>query len=238
MINSEKENKTSEHPEIFLKGENIQTFPVPKLENNFYLKQLSVLNSNIFAVIQRRQIVIHNRSQSTSNPFQSFKSRFSFSCVKFNKSSKVIAAANHQGEVQLADFHSSKVFYKKNMHQKRVGVLEFNPLFESVGVTGSKDNSLAVWDYRDQRSALSINGHRGEVCGLDWYKNGYEFSSGDNNNTVHIWDLRNLKTPTMSISSFGAAVRALKYSPFKSHLLATGGGSGDMTLRVFDVKKR
>lgn len=74
--------------------------------------------------------------------------------------------------------------------------------------------------------------HFGEICGIEWNRNGYVFATGGNDNIVNIWDIRKFKKPTLTIEEHKAAVRALKWCPWKDNLLATGGGSGDMRLLV------
>ncbi len=77
----------------------------------------------------------------------------------------------------------------------------------------------------------------GEICGLSWNSNGYQLASGGNDNIINVWDLRNIKQPPQTIIEHVAAVRAIKWCPWDSSLLASGGGSGDMRLLIHNADR-
>lgn len=62
-------------------------------------------------------------------------------------------------------------------------------------------------------------------------------ASGGNDNLVCVWDLRNMKKPMKLFEEHKAAVRALKWCPWQSNLLASGGGSGDMRILTRNIDK-
>lgn len=77
-------------------------------------------------------------------------------------------------------------------------------------------------------------GHRQEVCGLRWAPEGTMLASGGNDNVVLLWDSR-ISTPQHRITDHRAAVKALAWSPHQRGLLASGGGTADRTIRLWNA---
>lgn len=81
--------------------------------------------------------------------------------------------------------------------------------------------------------------HKAEVCGLKWSRRGNMLASGGNENHVYIWD-----SSKMSSSNFlhcfkdhRAAVKALAWCPYDSAVLASGGGTDDRSIKLWNVQK-
>lgn len=55
---------------------------------------------------------------------------------------------------------------------------------------------------------------------------------------INIWDLWYVKGIPRTIKEHSAAVRAIKWCPWDTTLLATGGGSGDMWLLIHNTNKQ
>ena len=87
---------------------------------------------------------------------------------------------------------------------------------------------------RDHRIAI-LRAHRQEVCGLKWSPSGYQLASGGNDNVLHIWDGPSPSAATHSLTSHRAAVKALAWCPWQSNLLASGGGTQDMSMKFWNT---
>ena len=63
----------------------------------------------------------------------------------------------------------------------------------------------------------------------------YIIFSGSNDNLVNVWRpaVESSTTPLFQFSEHTAAVKALAWCPWKSHLLASGGGTSDKTIRFW-----
>ena len=59
-------------------------------------------------------------------------------------------------------------------------------------------------------------------------------ASGGNDNLVHVWEPR-MHRSIGKFSDHVAAVKALAWSPYKNSLLATGGGSTDKTIKLWNT---
>lgn len=54
-------------------------------------------------------------------------------------------------------------------HGAEVNCLAFNPFSEFLIVTGSADNTVALWDMRSLKTKLhSFEGHNGEIFQVEW----------------------------------------------------------------------
>ena len=60
-------------------------------------------------------------------------------------------------------------------------------------------------------------------------------ASGGNDNQVCIWDMRLTRFPLHRQSDHLAAVKALAWCPWQSHILVTGSGTADKRIRVWDT---
>ncbi len=108
-----------------------------------------------------------------------------------------------------------------------------------------KDNNILVASCRcgslyiiDQReSSLSntmYHAHRLEICGLQWNCDKTLLASGSNDNLVKIWDFRT-SLPYTTIDKHEGAVKALAWDLSDPLVLASGGGSADMKIRVTHI---
>lgn len=91
-------------------------------------------------------------------------------------------------------------------------------------------------------------GHSQEVCGLKWAPSGQQLASGGNDNLLHIWDVSVMSSAGMSstlhpstpclhrLDEHQAAVKALAWCPFQSHLLASGGGTADRCIKFWNTQ--
>lgn len=79
--------------------------------------------------------------------------------------------------------------------------------------------------------------HDQEVCGLKWSYDGRHLASGANDNLVAIWDsnISHDSTPIHVLSEHKAAVKAVAWCPWQNNILATGGGTVDGHIKIWNV---
>ncbi|WFC99885.1 WD repeat-containing protein slp1 [Malassezia yamatoensis] len=88
-----------------------------------------------------------------------------------------------------------------------------------------------------QRSSVTRSlerAHAAQVCGLAWREDSALLASGGNDNVVKVWD-RRTSVAKMRKENHCAAVKALAWSPHNSSLLATGGGSADRCIHLWNT---
>ena len=109
---------------------------------------------------------------------------------------------------------------------------------QSLLYTGSKDRTINLHDLHLKNSVVSQNtGHRGEICALKIDPNQCSYlASGSNDNTVRIWDNRNQsREAVIKNKDHKGAVKALDWCSWKSGVIASAGGSGDQSIRIWSA---
>ena len=146
-------------------------------------------------------------------------------------------------------------------HRSRVSSLSWNgPLVSS----GRRDASIHHYDVRAPQQAAELHGHTQEVCGLKWSPQGTQLASGGNDNILNIWEARRNQS-RFTIARHQAAVKALAWCPphptrpfalspvafrplgrvptsrggcrcpFQANLLASGGGTADRRICLWNT---
>ena len=130
----------------------------------------------------------------------------------------------------------------KRIHEGRIGVMAWHSPF--IIATASKDMRVIIHDTR-QASSISFVAHRQEVCGLAWEarpnntsqgisRDSTLIATGGNDNDVRVWDMRRLAAPLCTQRHL-AAVKAIAWNPHQRNWLATGGGTTDRMIRIWNV---
>ena len=105
---------------------------------------------------------------------------------------------------------------------------------------GSKSGVLQHSDVRiPDHVVSSVQAHSQEICGLAWSPDGRYLASGGNDNVLNIWSAAHGQhqpdpAPTLSLTSHMAAVKALAWCPWQSNILASGGGTADRTIKIWN----
>ena len=98
----------------------------------------------------------------------------------------------------------------------------------------------------DLRSGLLIGMARprsapSSVCNLAWNAGGTCLASGRNDNTIHLWDASMMCSaetgggPRLVLEAHAAAVKGLAWCPHRSDVLASGGGSADGCIKLWNA---
>ena len=121
-----------------------------------------------------------------------------------------------------------------NDHDQRVVALSIH---EDLLLTGSRDSRIIQRDLRSINSTKTyFNGPEEEICGIKWSPSGEYFACGSNDNTVMVFSPKT-RLPIMK-KRHNAAVKALDWSPTHRGILATGGGSRDCKIKLWNINKR
>lgn len=93
---------------------------------------------------------------------------------------------------------------------------------------------MIIWDVRQRDTCLRFEGHQQEICGLKWSWDNGLLATGGNDNLVFVWEPR-MGKHIGKLAEHTAAVKALAWSPHKTSLLATGGGSTDKSIKLWST---
>ncbi|KAI5132465.1 cell division cycle 20-like protein 1, cofactor of APC complex [Nematocida ausubeli] len=150
--------------------------------------------------------------------------------VKISPNNSTICVGTCTGDIGIIDMNG-KVLAKRHLHKSRIGAMEWNG---RQAVTGSRDRTIKTVDFRVLEETQSISLHTQEVCGLAHSPSKDYLATGGNDNKVFIIDNRT-STPIHTLSAHKAAVKALGWCPDKMDTLATGGGTADRTVKVWNL---
>ena len=156
------------------------------------------------------------------------------------------------GRIELWDVIKGSRIREIEAHIDRISCLSWNNYNIS---SGSKDKRIKNFDVRSpEGETWTINHHKQEICSLKYSPELDLLSSGGNDNVAYIWDVRKLNNKLLNISNLNeinnndfcstkpyvvnnyhtAAVKAMDWCPWQRHILATGGGTKDKTIKVFN----
>jgi len=207
----------------------------PRLEDDFYLNNLDCSGTDVLAVGMKNCVdTFCMRTGQASRLCDLGPCGDSVTSVTWAKDGHptYLAVGTNMGEVQIYDAATGRKLRSMGGHNRRVAALAWHGNFLA---SGSRDTDILFRDCRlaDSNTAC-LRGHSQEVCGLSWSPDGQHLASGGNEGTVLVW-VPGSNSPTQRFTEHEAAVKALAWSPHKRGLLATGGGTADKHLRVWNT---
>ena len=215
------------------------TLEAPNMVDDYYLNLLDWNSQNILAIGLRNEVFLWNGTDGSIDKIDCLSNTNSMvTSVNWTADGSHLAIGTDENTVQLWD--ASRMARSRTLrgHSGRVSALSWNRyVLSSAGA----DSTIINHDVRVQQHQLSaFCGHQSEVCGLKWSPKGDQLASGGNDNLLNIWDAKMLGTrqvtkPVHSLTSHTAAVKAMAWAPFQQHLLVSGGGTGDRSLRFWNT---
>lgn len=221
-----------------------QTISLSGVSNDFYTHMVDSVTSDLVAFGLFGQLVLFSLERSSF--YRALEGEAALlletltSVSSAPKAPEKMALGNSEGTLSLADLAKDVLCFRRKRHFLRVGSVKFHPLKPHLLASGSKDCSVAVLDTRARPGPAPLLSfeHRGEVCGLTWQRGGHCLASGGNDNLIQVWDLRKPASPLLKIAEHTAAVRALEFCPGNDDFLASGGGTGDSSIRVTSLRSQ
>ncbi len=108
-------------------------------------------------------------------------------------------------------------------------------LFGSVG----DDRKLNIWDTREKdrkRPLHRVEAHKGEINCIAFNPfSEFVLATGSADNTVALWDMRNLSLKVHSFENHADEILQIEWSPFNQAVLASA--SGDRRINVWNLSK-
>ena len=230
----------------------------PNLIDDYYLNLLDWGKENIIAVALSDELYLWNDNTSKSSLLMSYENNNSISedplvnyitSLSWMENGLNLGVGLPNGNIQLWDINKKIKLREIEAHNKRVSCLAFNI---NILSSGSKDRYIKNFDLRLKSPEISkIKKHKQEICSLRYSIEGDLLASGGNDNIAYIWDIRNLKNnifnflldensvnpyeikPYSINNLHQAAVKAMNWCPWKRHVLATGGGSKDKSIKIY-----
>lgn len=206
----------------------------PLLQDDYYINVVDWSATNNLAVGLANIAYVWNFETNEVNKILELEEENFISCIKWDKNGKNLIVGNLEGNVQIFDFEKKKEIIKFTNHMERVGAISFH---QNLLLTGSRDTLIYLYDIRTKSKPMKrYDCHKQEVCGLEFSSTGKYFASGGNDNKLNVFSLKT-DFPLFR-KSHKAAVKAISWSNRNINLLATGAGTADRCLRIFNMSKK
>ena len=259
-ILSQERNYGVEYDKIYRKIPKtpFRILDAPNLVDDFYLNLLDWGKENIIAVALSDELYLWNDNNAKSSLLMTYESNNTTSedsfinnitSLSWMQNGLFLGIGLPDGNIQFWDINKKIKIREIEAHNNRVSCLSWNDYILS---SGSKDRYIKNFDIRMKCPEISkIKRHKQEICSLKYSIEGDLLASGGNDNIAYIWDIRNLKNnifnflldnnnpnpyeikPYSVNNLHNAAVKAMNWCPWKRHVLATGGGSKDKTIKIY-----
>ncbi|KAF7792237.1 hypothetical protein EIP86_003272 [Pleurotus ostreatoroseus] len=227
-----KTRKISTQPERVLDA--------PGILDDFYLNLISWSSLNVLAVALEGSTYVWKADSGDVVHLGDAPEGLYVSSVDFSNDGQFLGVGLGNGAVELWDVETQQKLRTMPGHAAQIACLSWH---EHILSSGCGDGSIWHHDVRVPRHKVGeLVGHQGEVCGLKWRSDGELLASGGNDNVVNVWDGRigDVAPNTRGAArwtkrSHTAAVKALAWCPWQSSLLATGGGTNDATVHIWNT---
>lgn len=232
----------------------------PELRDDYYLNLVSWGDNNVLAVALDQVVYLYNTASGAIQEVRACTARndyvTSVAWVSEAGGAERLAVGTFGAELQVWDTLTTTKVRTLRGHRERIGALAWSGSSSSGGVlaSGSRDTKILHHDLRrDRHVVATLLGHQQEVCGLAWSPDARTLASGGNDNCLCLWDAAksgrasSAASRSSSSSTRGscgiaprhkllqhrAAVKALAWCPWERHLLASGGGTADRTIKFW-----
>mmetsp|Transcript_4491 Transcript_4491/g.10453 ORF Transcript_4491/g.10453 Transcript_4491/m.10453 type:complete len:544 (-) Transcript_4491:172-1803(-) len=212
----------------------------PELEDDYYLSVLDWSSENNLVVGLGSSVDIWHGWTGRASRLCNV-SPASVSSLRWShrpdalRSGEYLAVGLSSGHIQIWDASLGVQMRSHEAHGRRTCALAWAGA--SCLFTGSQDTKIFRWDLRlpaGTGPVQQLQGHTEEVCGLAWSEDSQMLASGGNEGAVCAWSGQR-PTPELRLGPHAAAAKALAWSPWSRGVLATGGGTADRTLRLWNT---
>ncbi|CAG07664.1 unnamed protein product, partial [Tetraodon nigroviridis] len=210
------------------------------LRNDFYLNLFDWSSRNFLAVALHNNVYLWDATQGDIIFLMTLESEDDYVCsLSWTKDGSYLAVGTSDCKVQLWDVENQKRLRSMASHTARVGSLSWN---DHILSSGSRSGHIHHHDVRvAEHHICTLAGHSQEVCGLQWSPDGRYLASGGNDNLLCVWPRvpegspGNRSQAIHKWSEHQGAIKALAWCPWQPNILASGGGTSDRHIRIWNV---
>lgn len=210
----------------------LKVLDAPDISDNFYAHVVDWSAQDVVSVALGQTVYVWRASDGSTSDLCTVDGEANqVASIKWTEEGGHIAVGTEDATVQLYDAEQRRQLRCMRGHGDRVGVVAWSgPILAS----GSRTGEIHYHDVRVREHLVKrVVAHDGEVCGLDWSEGG-ALASGGNDNVVHVWE-KESDLPRWSFREHKAAVKAIKWCPWNRGLLATGGGTADRQIKLWNA---
>lgn len=204
----------------------------PGILDDFYSHPLDWSSQNTVAVALSDAVFLFDATSGRTEQLLQV-SAGSITTLRWTQEGSHLSVGISSGEVQIWDASAQRQLRNLRGHGGRIGALAWQ---QHVLSSGSADAEIHHHDVRvrDHLVARLCGAHNDLVCGLDYSSDGM-LASGGNDNAVCIWETAAARTPLHVLTEHQAAVKAIRWCPWQRNVLATGGGSADRQVCLWNA---
>lgn len=212
----------------------------PALMDDFYLNLIDWSDRDVLAVGLANAAYVWHAATGEVERLAEFPEEEYVGSVAWSVDGTYLAVGSSTGSAHLYDLSSSRHLRSlPGSEGVRIGALSWNA---HVLSTGSASGTLNHFDVRaPQPLVASIpEAHAQEICGLRWSPDGRHLASGGNDNRLLVWaaaegERHSQPQPIHVITQHTAAVKAIAWCPWQPSVLASGGGTADRSIRLWNI---
>lgn len=205
----------------------------PMLQDDFYINVVDWSAADVLAVGLGEAVYTWNFKNNKVEKVTTLDKNCFVTGLCWDQTGSTLVLGSLSGMVEIWDINKSSRVSQIGTHKEKVGALS---LFGNLLLTGSRDEKIYLHDLRDPRNILAFPGHKQEVCGLRWSPDGQYFASGGNDNKLFVFSPK-MPIPVMK-KNHKAAVKAIAWSERSRGLLATGAGTADRCIRIWNTNDK
>lgn len=219
------------------KTRNISKIPyrvldAPDLADDFYLNLVDWGSQDYMAVGLGSSVYLWNSSSGTVDHLCDLGTNDSICSVSWIGSGTHLAIGTNSGLVEIWDATTCKCTRTMTGHSLRASSLAWN---KHILTSGSRDKTILHRDVREAAHYMQrLEAHSQEVCGLKWNIDEDKLASGGNDNKLFVWDGLNNQF-LHEFDEHQAAVKAIAWSPHQRGILASGGGTADRRIKIWNT---
>lgn len=204
----------------------------PDLADDFYLNLVDWGSQDVLAVGLGSSVYLWNGSTGAVDPLCDLGASDSICSLSWIGSGTHLAIGTNSGLVEIWDATTFKCTRKMTGHSMRASSLAWN---QHILTSGSRDRTILHRDVREPAHFMKrLESHKQEVCGLRWNIEENKLASGGNDNKLFVWDGLN-NEPLYKFNEHQAAIKAIAWSPHQRGILASGGGTADRRIKIWNT---
>lgn len=203
----------------------------PELVDDFYLNLLDWGSQDILGVGLGSSVYLWNASSGSVDKLCDLGNSDKITSLSWIGAGTHIAVGTNTGLVQIWDAQTSRCTRTMTGHTQRASSLAWN---EHILSSGSKDKTILHRDVRQPEHYMKkLTHHKQEVCGLKWNVEENKLASGGNDNKLYVWD--GMNEQPLHKFEHNAALKAIAWSPHQRGVLASGGGTTDRRIKIWNT---
>jgi len=212
----------------------MKVLDAPGMLDDFYSHPVDWSQRNVVAVALSEMVFLFDAASGSTEKLLTLPSAVgNVTSLRWTGEGLHLSVGTSSGEAQIWDACAQRQLRSLRGHGGRIGALAWH---EHLLSSGSADAEIHHHDVRMREHLVGrlVGAHQDLVCGLDYSADGV-LASGGNDNAVCIWESMSSRSPLHTLTEHNAAVKAIRWCPWQRQVLATGGGTADRQVCLWNA---